>query len=228
LKKFNTLIVLFLTVSLTYGQKIKLEIGYGTGTYSMKDLKEMNSSILKNLPVEAKITDNFPSRPYYDGGLFYLLNNHISVGLTERYYTTGSRISYKDFSGQLTYDNILSSYSTGIQGEFALTYKSIRISEVTNISYCFTKLKMNNLIMGSSDLSKYNSNSIQIEPRFKLSYLIKKIELGARVGYLVDIGGKNKLSGDKNLILKNLLTGKDIQNNWSGFRIAISIGILFI
>jgi hypothetical protein len=207
---------------------MRFEIGFGIGNYSMKDLKKLNSANLKILPVEAKITDNFPSVPNYDCGLFYLLNKHISIGLTERYNTTGSRISYKDFSGQLTYDNILSSFATGVQGEYSLILKNIRFSATSNISYSFSKLKMKNLILRSVDLSKYKSNSIQIEPCFKLSYIINKIELGARAGYQIDFGGKNKLNGDKNLILTNLTTGKEIQNNWSGIRVAVSIGIAFL
>jgi hypothetical protein len=226
MKKMIVCLLLFQIIANTFGQKFNIEVGYGMGTYSMTDLKELNSSILENLPVDAEITDNFPPQPFYIAGLSFMVNRKTSFCITGSYCTTGSRISYKDYSGELIYDNILSSYSPGIQVSYTLLDKMLRLTGETNFSLSFSKLKLQEEILSSSNSAKFYSNSFQIEPRFKLSYQIKCIELGARAGYLIDFEGNNKKEGEKEFILRNTKTGKDIKTNWSGVRLSISIGIL--
>jgi hypothetical protein len=227
LKKIIFLIIFRKAISCSFSQHFKFEIGVGRGYYAMTDLKKKNSNILINLPVIARITDDFPSKFYYVASLAYLITKNISFGILGSYYTTGSRISYKDFSGELSYDNILSSYSSGFKVAFKIVGKSLRLTEENNICYSFTKYKLSEKILTSSTNSRFKSNSIQIEPDFKLSYLYKMGELGILVGYLHDFCGTNNLNGDKKLPLINSLTKEEVNNNWSGLRTGISFGILF-
>jgi hypothetical protein len=207
------------------GQQIKIEGGYGLGSYTMTDLKKMNTSVLETLPVEAGITDNFPVRPYYYLSIDYNFNPGFSIGLTGNYNTTGSRISYKDYSGELIFDNILSSYSPGIQLSVALVDKKFKISEVNNISCSLSRLKIKEKVISSSEEYKYKSNSIQFEPGIKVSFPFSRFEIGAKAGYLLDLKGINRLKGDRDTILKDTKTGDEIKTNWSGFRISISIAM---
>jgi hypothetical protein len=225
LKRFIACLLLFQIIASTFGQKFKIEVGWGMGSYSMTDLKELNRSILASLPVDAAITDNFPSQPFYNVAMSYLVNQKVSFGITGSYCTTGSRISYKDYSGELKYDNILSSYSPGIQISYTLSDKTLRLSGETNFSASISKLRLYEEILTYSNSTKYYSTSFQIEPGLKLSYLIKRIEIGVKAAYLIDLGGRNK-GGEKESILRNTLTEKDIKTNWSGIRLSISLGIL--
>jgi len=209
-----------------FGQKLKLEIGSGWGIYSMKELKEFNESILENIPVEAAITDNFPSRLYYDASINYLANQKFSMGFTYSYTTTGSRISYNDYSGELKYDDIVSGHSPGVHITILLRNKLLRFSQETNFSYCFTKLKIQESILGTMNQLTFKSGSLHLEPRMIVSYRFSQLEIAAKIGYLIDFGSKYRYKDDTDVILRNLMTDETIQNNWSGIRVALSIGLL--
>lgn len=215
-------------ISISYGQRFKIDVGYGLATYLMNDLKDMNNNIIKNLPVKAQITDDFPLTPFYYAGVNINITSHFYLGVNCSFNTTGSRISYKDFSGELKYDNILSCYSPGIKAGLILYDKSIRVSGETSFSFGMTKLKIKNEILNVTDEVIFNSNSLRIEPGFAISYpLLRRIEVGAKAGYLIDIGSRNKSVDDKNIILKNQTTDDVVKNNWSGLRISASVGLLF-
>jgi hypothetical protein len=194
----------------------------------MSDLKKLNSYRLESLSVKAKVTDNFPLTPYYNANLLYKINQHISLGLTGSYFSSGSRISYEDYSGVLKIDDILSCYSPGFKAVFILFGKgSFQFSEETSISVGLSKHKINMELLNNSTESRYKSESIQVEPAFSLHYSLKVVDVGARFGYLADFGGKNLSIIDKSIVLKNADTNKEVKTNWSGIRTGISIGVLF-
>jgi hypothetical protein len=226
MKKVNITLIMILVSIVSFSQ-LRIEAGYGFGTYSLKDLRDMNSEILRNLPVEGRITDDFPAQPYYNAGLLYQVTDIVSLGITGNYYTTGSRISYKDYSGELKIDNVLSSYSPGIAAGFKLVDKKLKLFEETRISYSFTKLKMKEKIISLNDETVFKSCGLQVEPRFKLSYNICGLEFGLNAGYLVDFGGKNRLVGNKDAILQFTGSKEAVKTNWSGIRLGASIGYYF-
>jgi hypothetical protein len=220
-------LLLFQIVFNAYGQRLKIEVGFGWGTYSMKDLKKLNESLLNSYPVDPAITDDFPSGHYYYTTVSYAVNQNVSLGLVCNYNSTGSRINYKDYSGELKFDNIVSCYSPGLQAEFNLSSgKHFRLSQETNISFLFTKLKIREEILGQDNQLIFNSQSFGIEPGFVLSYIFKRIELSTKVGYLLDTKGKNKLKSNKDIILKDISTHEVVKNNWSGTRVSFSLGVL--
>ncbi|MDD4109281.1 MAG: hypothetical protein PHH93_11235, partial [Prolixibacteraceae bacterium] len=214
--KKTSLTILITLLSVTVFSQIIIEANYGYGLYSLKDLKDMNSEVLKNLPVEGKITDDFPDQPYYGIGIYYQTSELIAIGITGFYNTTGSRISYKDFSGELKIDNILTSYSPGISIRFKLLDKRLKLFEENKISYSFSKLKMHEEVLNSAEEMTFKSSGLQFEPRFRLSYNISALELGLNAGYLIDFPGKNRLVGDKDAILQYTNSGDEIKTNWSG------------
>ena len=225
--KKTSLTILITLLSVTVFSQIIIEANYGYGLYSLKDLKDMNSEVLKNLPVEGKITDDFPDQPYYGIGIYYQTSELIALGITGFYNTTGSRISYKDFSGELKIDNILTSYSPGISIRFKLLDKRLKLFEENRISYSFSKLKMQEEVLNSTEEMTFKSSGLQFEPRFRLSYNISELELGLNAGYLIDFPGKNRLVGDKDAILQYTNSGDEIKTNWSGLRFAMSLGYNF-
>ena len=227
MRKNIVAIILILCSTTISAQEIKIEFNSGIGSYAMNGLKDLNAYYLKNLPVVAKITDDFPIQPFYSIGLIYQTNSIFSVGLTGSFVTTGSRISYKDYSGELVFDNVVKAYSPGIQFGFVLVDKKLHLSQETNISYAFTNLEMKEKIINQTDENVFKSNSIMLEPRFRVSYLINRFELGAKAGYLIDFGGKYYLDGKKDSFLQNPQSDNSLKNKWSGFRLGLFVGFAF-
>lgn len=194
----------------------------------MKDLKAFNNYYLKNLPVVAKITDDFPAQLSYNGSILYFISTQTYLGITGSFSTTGSRISYKDFSGELKYDNILTNFSPGIRVGFILINKKFRLTEENNLMLGITKLRMEESILGVEEQTDLSSKSIQIEPGVKLSYtFLEHVELGMKAGYLIDTGAKYSLKSNKEATLQNPVTDENVKNNWSGIRLGIFIGYTF-
>lgn len=217
--------IIMILISLGSFAQIRIEATYGYGTFSLNDLREMNTEIAKNLPVEARITDDFPAQPVYSAGLYYQATDIVYIGVTGSYYSTGSRISYKDFSGELKIDNILTTYSPGIAAGFKLVDKKLKLYEETRLLYSFSTLKMNEEIINTSDEMSFKSSAFQAEPRFRLLYSIYGIELGLNAGYLIDFGGKNRSVDNKDAILRYTTGSKEeIKTSWSGIRVGASLG----
>jgi hypothetical protein len=225
--RLNTILI-FLIFAYTSFAQLSIEAGYGIGSYSLSDLRDMNSEILKNLPVQGKITDDFPMQPFYGIGVYYQTTDVVSLGITGFYNTTGSRISYKDYSGELKVDNILTSWSPGIAARFKLLDKKVNLYQETRVSYAFSKLKMNEKIITYNDEMTFKSSALQIEPKFKLTYEISDLEIGLNAGYVLDIGGKNRLVGDKNSFLQFNDTKEPIKTNLGGVRLSVSVGYFFL
>ncbi|MDD4144678.1 MAG: hypothetical protein PHN68_08585 [Prolixibacteraceae bacterium] len=226
MKKIITIIV-FIIITYNSFAQLSIEANYGIGSYSLNDLRDMNAEILKNLPVQGKITDDFPMQPFYGIGIFYQTTDIISLGVTGYYNTTGSRISYKDYSGELKADNILTSWSPGIAVRFKLMDKRLNLYEETRISCAFSKLEMNEKVISYTDEMTFKSAGLQIEPKFKLTYDLSNMEFGINAGYLIDSGGKNRLVGDRDAILQFNNSKDPVKTNWSGVRLSASVSYLF-
>jgi len=223
--KKSFLAFFLLSVGYIANAQFKVELSYGYGTYSMKDMQQLNYDMLESLPVNAKITDNFPGQPYLDAAIYYLLSPKTMLGINCSYHSTGSRISYKDYSGEIRIDNIISAYSPGLILGFKILDNRIKIEQENNFSVSLSSVKIEEDIMNEKDTYALKSFSPQLEPRIKTSVNFGSFDFGVRVGYLIDFKGKtklDKLSGDT---VKNN-DGQEIKTNWSGVRFAISASFL--
>lgn len=212
---------LLFTVNFSSGQKLSVSLEPGFGSYSMDGLKELNSNIIKSLPLEAKITDNFPNQPFLSGSIVYQNDNPVYYGISVGYYTTGSRISYKDYSGELKIDNIISAYTPGMLIGANLTNKILTLKGEVNLAFSMSKLEIVEKILNETDELNLESNSFQLEPRIRLTYFWNNFEFGLRSGYLIDFGSKYNLEDNPDAFLEND-ENKAIKSNWSGLRIGIS------
>lgn len=188
----------------------------------MNGLKKFNRDIISSLPVNPKVVDDFPSQPYIEGSIVYHNTNPMYLGLSFGYHSTGSRISYKDYSGELKIDNVLSAYSPGIVVGAIITDKVLVLKSEANFSYSISNLEIIEQILSEKDQLKLESHSFQLEPRIRLTYLLNEFEFGLRGGYLIDFGGKYSLEGNPDSFLEN---GEDdaIKSNWSGIRFGLSV-----
>ncbi len=219
------LVVSFLSIP-GLSQDISFELDYGFGTYAMKDLKKFNGRILDALPVKAQVTDDFPVTGYWKAGILPFSNKAVSLGVMGVYNTTGSRISYKDYSGEYKFDQVLSAYGAGLIFRFVLKTGKLKFFGNTDLYYSFTKCDMTEIVLDSRQEETFKSRSFQFEPGFRLSYDLSPFELALKAGYLIDVKGSLYLEDDKDTYLHDPVTQTRIDTDWSGLRAGISLSYI--
>lgn len=226
MRSFTLIFIFSVAIHWAGAQSIRIEMGSGMGSFKMDDLKELNATYLKLLPVKAKITDDFPVQPFYNVAVIYQTASKVYYGLTGSFASTGSRVSYKDYSGELIFDNILTYYSPGIRAGWQFAGNKVSFAAENNLSYSFSKLKMKEKVLTTEEERTFLSDGFQTEPGLRVSYRISIFELSVKAGYLIDFSGDNKLDGESDQVLYLGDSKTKIKNDWSGFRLGASLGII--
>lgn len=222
------LFVLIVGKSILKAQQISFSYGAGIGTYSMKSIKELNSYSLTILPFNARMTDNFPPTLFQEFSLGVTFNR-IGLGLSYDFNTTGSRASYKDYSGEYTDDIIISGHLPALYFNYLVQKKQqfdIGIQAKTGVIFTESESETTIKIGQDSSVTKLNisAKSIFIYPRISLIYKpIKLINVGLNVGYLYDFGGTLKQDGKTKLY--NPETHKEIKSGWGGVRADVTLTV---
>lgn len=217
------LILLFsIVATLSYAQfNLSLETGYGS--YYMKDLKQLQSSVVLQSNVNLKSVSNFPSYFNYSVNIGYSVNNQTTVGIAFRYASTGARSDYSDYSGSARLDQLLNSYLIG-----SYINRKLNKSNVWPILLCLNV----NTIRTNVNVSSYlnvnglgaNNESFSMKGigvgamgSFILQRSLgKNLYLFARGGYEAFVNSKLKLNGGT----------ANFEAQWGGFRFGFGVGAL--
>ena len=208
-----------LLASSTFGQGVEFGVNVGYGGYSMTDLKSLDDQFVSELPFPAQITDNFPSWWNYGGFLTFGVSMKYRVGLRVQYFSTGSKISSKDYSGEYEAINTVQCFSPGMLNTITLYRKKgfeVIFNGIAgfNLSYLTISesLQIYDTIAGAE--SKFHSLSLFVEPEFGATYSFLCFKAGFYAGYMLDIGARLRTEG-------NGVT--DTKCNWSGYRVGITL-----
>jgi hypothetical protein len=214
-------LLIFAACLQTQAQQVELMFSAGMASYSMRDLKKLNSSLQSQVPFETKVTDNFPMTLQLGGQFAVQLTKLYKMGIKYAYNSTGSRIAASDYSGSYRFDNVLSGHTIGMINSFLLfDHKAFRVDIQTNIGLVASILKMNeDLHVADTSISTsthYSSVGLFFEPLTEATYQWKYFKAGIFIGYFINPGGR--ITNEKGQ--KTTST-----TNWSGFRFGIVIGI---
>jgi hypothetical protein len=207
-------------------QMVRLSYGPGIGAYSMKPLKDLNRYSIQNLPFAAKLTDNFPVTISHEVTLS-LSVKRFGIGFSYDYNTTGSRITYKDYSGQYTDDLSLEANLPSLFINYiAIRYYKLDVEVQTRAGYISTSINNHNLEKIDEEMSENHlyatSESWFVNPAVSFVYKpFRIVNVGISAGYLYDFRGKVKNNDGLKFI--NPQTTKAVKTDWSGFRANVSI-----
>lgn len=224
----NSLILLVLTISsVAYSQHITFGIHAGVGTYSMKGLKDLNAAVFKILPFQARILSDYP--PYFFYKPAFLLSFYkFNAGFQAAYYSTGSRISSKDYSGEYLFNTKVNCIAPSVYFDYSLFSISGKypVSLFSEAGITFSKLDLKEVLtVNNEEITNssyaYKSKNYYVEPGFKVGYQIYRfINLELNTSYFFQFG-KNVFKSDNNDILND--GEKTIGPDWSGLRIGFSV-----
>lgn len=232
-KLISLAIILFLFCSPAWSQIASMEMQIGAGTYSMKDLKELNSLVIKKLPFDTKAVDNFPPFLTYSAILKMQLNK-VSLGLIYMFQTTGSRISGKDYSGEYYLDMTVNSSAPGVFGEILIpTGTRLNCSLFSAFGLLLSGLKMHEYlnvlaVEGIDDRTRFKALNFNLYPGFSIFYPMGPVKFGLNAGYSVQFGKGSFVNRD-NLTGKliNPDTRDVVKPGWNGLRTGLSAAFTF-
>lgn len=206
------------------GQEISVGMTTGLGTYSMTDMKELNSAIFPEF--DARLVSDFPPYVFFQPALKFSWIR-FSLGLEYSYQSTGSRISAKDYSGEYRFDMMVHSNNAGLALGWELIRKNKgRISAGIKGGFAFSGLELNYYLELINSVKYDNSNYLKathyyFEPCLEFDYfIIQKLSIGLQGGYYFDIGN-NPYKTD--FTLTNPDKGISVGPDWKGLRIGIAI-----
>jgi hypothetical protein len=223
---------MFIQCQPLHAQKIMVEFGPEYGTYSMSQLHSFQGELQKKTSVQAKNVHAFPAYWGYQGK-FYLIAKRFEFGFTAGVNSTGARTSWRDYSGEVRYDQLAKVVHLGVGCQFRLnkeagrsweTFLSIK-TETSSTDYNFNYFLELDGTTISDEKYDFTSKSIVSTP----SFIVRKnffgqIFISGSVGFLLDLGGDLKYNKDKKLYFLNN-AGEPLSTNWTGLRLGITAGV---
>lgn len=207
----------------------------GVGTYGMSDMKTMQSQLeaqYSDVGLPVKIIGNFPPYANYQVQILRSISTDFAAGIHLGYASTGSRVSYRDYSGHIQDDLLLDRISGGVvlrraAGQIA----GRKLDFSTQISVSHTRFDIREDVrLLEKDLSlqtfSFVSYGLAIEPGLNLVLTEHPINIDLYTGYQLDYHFAFFLKGNRDAKLTDD-SGNKIKPGWSGARLAILIGYSF-
>ena len=183
----------------------------------------------RGLGIYPKTFDSFPAVWGYQGQLLIFLNKMLGVGVFGDYYSTGSRVHYADYSGEIKTDEILNRTSFGLQFEF-FNHISDRNSLVYFLQISFNKsefkidetLRIYEEKINETAIFKSSSTSLVlgIAYQFRFSYFIVRPD----ICYEFTVSKKYYFSEKEDFYLNN--GHERIKSIWNGKKIGVTLGFV--
>ncbi len=231
LYKIGIAIVLCACVSQSYGQwEPAMFFNVGYGSYSAGDMKAQNKSVQKVYP-EMKIVSNYPAWFNYSGGISMLINKTLYVTAFGGHSSTGSRVSYGDYSGHIYQDNLVRTSILGISGSGAIAKKKgFAVFFGLRCTANFNKLKIIYELQTGSDFDRQDTSfdaiTLGFEPHLTFYKPVKRFVGRLELGYEGQISGQWHLPGNKNAVLIDTTSGDKLRYNATGLRLNAGISFL--
>lgn len=224
INKLVSIIIGFLICgSVAIAQSAVLRVEPGFGTFYMKDLKALQTSLIPDIGVNVESISKFP--PYFGYGIsfVYPVNSVIGLGIVCDYFSTGGRNYYEDYSGSYKLDLLTHAYNSGV----VFAYRHFQEKQLTTYFEIQQGVKISKLSLKESlvvtdpilsESYRMESTSFWIKPGYRIEYnFFNSLSVGAFIGGEINPGTKLHLEGDRDASLHDN-KGKNVHISWSGFR----------
>ncbi|MBF8962106.1 hypothetical protein I0P70_02510 [Pontibacter sp. FD36] len=201
----------------------------GLGTFRMKSMKEFQQTLISRSNVNAKATDSFG--PYFQLGLNAVmdLDEQTRVGLFVERSSTGGRVAYEDYSGELRYDTPVNYTALGAM---LYTHEPILNSQLSFVagieaSAFISRLRIETYgrLYNESDSSSdtFSSKGVGLKPFIGLQYPILTIPARLTFGYLASGSRAFHVPGEPDQYLVRNSDNDKLEPSWNGIRLNLSV-----
>jgi hypothetical protein len=187
--------------------QVEVSAGMGVGWFRMHDLKDFQESLQHSYPVGTKITEQFPVFFIYDVAIYGKVQGSNLVGFYYQYGSTGGRIHYQDFSGEITSDQLVHYNTLGLTlgAEVSLT-KNFLLRGDLHPGATFSKLAFEEVVMVGNEVShqsfKFHSINATFQPTIELHKVWGQIAIKVFAGFHLPVySGKLKYEENKSSYL---------------------------
>lgn len=230
--KKKSLEAIFICLSLFFFSEtqaqFQIAISSGYATYKMEDLKAHQEELRPQFPVDAKTTVSFPGYLFYELNGGYTFNSKLFTGVGIAYGSTGGKIHYGDYSGEISLEHRLKHFTLStIVGRKILLKDRLNLILDLQPSFIFGGLEMAfESRIGTDvedDLTSFKSLNIAIQPNIQLERRAGPVFLFIRAGYSQNIfSSKLFLKADDQYYLLDE-DGEKIRADWSGLRATLGL-----
>lgn len=158
------LTLLFAFTAHPEGLSARLKFGYSF--HNMRDLQSINTltrQVYRNeLGINARTVESFP--PYWDYQFQILVtpDERNAVGVFGGFTSTGSRLHYGDYSGELRFDQRLQRYAYGLHAERSVNPKDrVRFVGILRLFVIKSSLELIEALSIEPDIEESNSFDFQ-------------------------------------------------------------------
>ncbi|MDA3843445.1 MAG: hypothetical protein PF588_03635 [Candidatus Kapabacteria bacterium] len=159
-------------------------------------LRSVNDELLGSLPFDAELTDDFPARPMYKLELNLSPFKSGIFSIVTIFHSSGSRVSYADYSGLYTSDIVFSAFGVGAGYTNFFSKKTDIIKIGFNVDLGFMSkeytFKTTVRIGDETEIQgqKYNESSVYVQPGLIVAFNYKAFMIGLNLNYMMDFNGR--------------------------------------
>ena len=231
------LIITTLMLSLPSGasvlnaQDLGIVASIGVASMQMDDMKYLMEAIMDTYPVEARIISSFPPYTTSSVGILKRFYPHLKAGAGYGFTTSGARASYSDYSGSLSTNITAVSHRLGgfiVYTPLAGDHLEFSIYGRADLNLTRMQIATTIIALGYSNVidNTYSAVTPQGSAFAELMYNFRKFSAGIEGGYLVDLPGKLKGDGGKQLT-DPADNHTPLTSDFTGWRVGIK-GIMWL
>jgi hypothetical protein len=179
-----------------------------------------------NIPVSA--IDNFPPYLFVEPRVNWRFSQNSRFGLHFLYTSTGSRVRYFDYSGELKQDQVVELYAPGVSWEYlSISFYHMELWIVFDCSYLYSKYDASTFFRLEDEQEfsheNYSAKGFALEPGMQLTYPYGRFLFHFRMDYR--FAHSSRLSTRKNGKTEYfILNDSPVPIQWGGWLWGIGIG----
>lgn len=220
--------------SFSHSQEFNIGISTGLGSYGMWDLKEVQDDLLNEIDIpNLAVTESFPSFFTFGVNLDLLYSNY-TITFLSRYESTGGRISYSDYSGSYSYDQLAKQLLIGIGFKkysskgFLSSISTLRTYFEIKSGAAFSFITfIEEVRIGTGDQDQsldLEETAAFVEPSFGISIPYGNISIEPYAGmHIAPFKSGLHLAGEPDAKLQD--NNGNIHSEWFGVRIGVNVMI---
>ena len=200
------------------------------GWYKMDELRYFNSGVAKSNPIDPQLIDDFPPFPYFQP-FITMKWEHLEVGISYSFHSTGSRYSKEDYSGEYLFDIRISSEGPAVLGNYRIfQLGNFRFKAYNEIGYLKTKMMLDESIYLIDDeyfdeTYRFISSDFYWEPGLEIEYPFGFFLFEFYLGYALQFDGEGLSYQGEYYEGFLQVSGTNVHAGWNGCRLGLSAAI---